>query len=94
MTTASPTPRYHGFTCPNCGSHMFGTHTHYRLMGDKYPHGTSVGQCQAFHHSQTDCRFEWNRDDPKAEAECMYEQTETEWQAGRAAFLASLSSAA
>lgn len=74
--------RYHGFTCPECGSHMFGTHIHHtKFMGDKYPQGTRVGTCNENQHSGNRCTFEWNRDDPAAEASAMYEQTREEWMA-------------
>ncbi len=73
--------RYHGFTCPNCGSHMFGTHTHHRAMGDKYPHGARVGQCNEHQHSGNGCTFEWNRDVAESEESCMYVQTREEWMA-------------
>ena len=73
--------RYHGFTCPDCGSHYFGTHTHHRAMGDKYEHGTKVGKCHEHQHSGNGCTFEWNRGDPEAEAVAMYEQTPEEWMA-------------
>lgn len=74
-------PRYHGFTCPNCGSHMFGTHTHYAQMGDKYPPGTRIGTCNEHCHSGNGCSFQWNRDDPVAENACMYQQTHEEYMA-------------
>jgi len=73
--------RYHGFTCPDCGSHYFGTHTHHRAMGEKYEHGTKVGKCNAHQHTGNGCAFEWNRDDPEAEAIAMYKQTPEEWMA-------------
>lgn len=79
--TTSTAPRYHGFTCPKCGSHMFGTHKQHESMGDAYPHGTSVGSCHAYVQGQGKCRFQWNRDDPKAEAEAMYTQSPDEWEA-------------
>lgn len=82
--------RYHGFTCPECGSHMFGTHKHHQAMGDKYAPGTSVGSCHAHHHGPSECRFEWNRDDAQAESACMYEQSEEEWLAEQAAFRESM----
>lgn len=76
------TGRYHGFTCPECGSHNFGTHTHRILfMGDKYPEGTKVGKCHENQHTGNGCQFEWNRDDPVVEAECIYHQTHEEWMA-------------
>lgn len=80
-------PRHHGFTCPNCGSHFFGTYRHHRTMGDKYPHDTSVGNCQEYLHAKSACRFQWNRDDAVAEAECMYTQTPEEWAQSHAAFV-------
>ena len=79
--------RHHGFTCPKCGSHMFGTHMHHSVMGDKYPHGASVGKCQGYLHEASDCRYEWRRDDASAEAECMYEQTPQEWMEAHQAFV-------
>ncbi len=84
--------RHHGFTCPACGSHFFGTRKHYAVMGDAYPTGTAVGMCNARQHQPSTCGFEWNRDDPQAEAQCMYEQTPEEWAADRRAFLDSLPS--
>lgn len=75
-------PRYHGFTCPNCGSHYFGTYKHHSAMGDQYPHGTSVGCCHAHHHDPSStCRFTWNRDDKEAEDKAIYHQTKEEWAA-------------
>ena len=79
--SSSAAPRYHGFTCPNCGSHAFGTHTHFEVMGPAHPPGSRVGTCQAYLHEQSDCRFSWNRGDEQAEAQCMYTQTPEEWAA-------------
>lgn len=72
-------PRHHGFTCPNCGSHYFGTYTYIDRMGTKFPHGTRVGECHAHHHAPSTCRFEWDRGDSSVESQVMYEQTEEEW---------------
>lgn len=72
--------RYQGFTCPNCGSHNFGTHTHRVLfMGKKYPEGTKVGKCHENQHTGNGCQFEWNRNDPVVEDQCMYQQTSSSW---------------
>lgn len=71
--------RYHGFTCPKCGSHYFGTHKHYAVMGSKYKAGTMVGTCHENLHSGNGCAFEWDRSDVAAESACMYEQTPEEW---------------
>lgn len=73
--------RYHGFTCPQCGSHYFGTGRYLSVMGDKYEHNTQVGYCQAWQHEPSDCRYEWNRDNKEQEAACMYQQTAEEWAA-------------
>jgi hypothetical protein len=71
--------RYNGFTCPNCGSHRFGTHAHHRSMGDKYRHGTLVGTCHENQYSGNGCIFEWDRGNPIEEAECIYQQTLEEY---------------
>lgn len=73
--------RYHGFTCPECGSHMFGTYTYQPSMGRKYPAGTRVGMCHENQHSGNGCRFEWDRSDPESESAVMYVQTLQEWMA-------------
>lgn len=88
------TPRYHGFTCPECGHHEFGTYTWPAAMGTLFPAGTSVGSCHSHQHHGTGCKFKWNRDDPDAESKAMYEQTPEEWAQGREAFLTGLRSQA
>ena len=73
--------RHHGFTCPNCGSHAFGTFKYHPAMGKQYPADTRVGSChEHYSTSESTCRFTWNRDDYLAESQCMYEQSEAEWQ--------------
>lgn len=85
--------RHHGFTCPQCGSHYFGTHVHHRVMGDKYPHLTRVGQCGARRHdASSQCKFEWNRDDSIQEHECIYMQTPAEWEQSYHAWLKEIDS--
>lgn len=74
-------PRHHGFTCPNCGSHRFGTYTYRAQFGSKYPPGTQVGHCNEHGNSGNGCEFTWNRNDKAAEDACMYAQTEQEWAA-------------
>ena len=68
--------RYHGFTCPKCGSHYFGT----SRMGKDAP---QVGRCNENQHSGNGCTYEWRRDDADADAACMYEMTEDEFHADR-----------
>lgn len=74
IETRKLTPRYHGFTCPECGSHMFGT-----IMK---PDGTKIGLCHENNYSGNGCSFTWNRKDPDMESKVMYKQTRAEWLAG------------
>lgn len=64
--------RYHGFTCPECGSHYFGTSNW---------HGVLTGHCHGDQHTGSGCGFTWDRTDKAEEARCMYEQTLEEWAA-------------
>ena len=73
--------QHQGFTCPQCGSHYFGTHMHHPVMGDRYPPKASIGSCHGYYHAQSECRYQWNRDDPVAEALCMSTPTPEEWMA-------------
>ncbi len=84
--------RHHGFTCPNCGSHFFGTYRYEAAMGDKYKSGTQVGKCNRHQHELSDCRFEWDRSNIEQESTAMYEQTKEEWDAEYAAFKRTLPS--
>lgn len=73
--------RYHGFTCPVCGGHSFGTsnipNTEY-TRGEKglqehlkpFELGVKLGNCQSV-TSKGMCDFRWDRDDPIAEMACM-----------------------
>lgn len=69
------TPRHNGFTCPNCGSHHFGTFKYHPSMGSEFPANTRVGTCNEHGHSGNGCTFRWNRDDKAQEDACMYQQT-------------------
>jgi len=76
--------RFHGFTCPQCSSHMFGSFKYNSAMGDEFPAGTFVGRCNGSAHyepkaKEIGCKFQWNRDDPKAEAAVIYHPSEEEW---------------
>lgn len=88
--TATPsvaTARHHGFTCPNCGSHYFGTFTNEAvrpggaLIDPNFPKQASVGHCNEHGHTGNGCQFRWNRNDAEMEAKCIYEQTLEEWMA-------------
>lgn len=69
------TNRYHGFTCPKCGSHFFGTSVLRGPDGQKQ----TFGRCHENQYSANGCDFTWDRDDAEAEAKAMYEQTKEEW---------------
>ena len=64
--------RYHGFTCPKCASHYFGTSS----MGKDAP---KIGKCNENQYSRNGCTYEWRRDDAEAEAACMYQMTREEF---------------
>ena len=81
MNTEQNQPRYHGFTCPNCGGHRFGSFKWHEKMGGKYPHMTFIGRCHENTYTNNDCTFEWVRDDPVQESACMYKQSKEEWMA-------------
>lgn len=80
VNSAESATRRAGFTCPKCGCHYFGTFVYHQAMGERYPHGTNVGQCHAKHYGVADCKHEWNRDIPEQEAQNMYEATPEEWE--------------
>ena len=73
--------RYNGFTCPKCGSHMFGTHINHKTFnGDKFPENARIGNCNENEYSLNECDFQWNRDIPEEEeAKAMYRQTPEEY---------------
>lgn len=77
----SITPRYHGFTCPDCGSHFFGTSKVPKGFFKDHPEATRVGHCHANAHTGNGCKFSWNRDDQEMEDKCIYNQTPEEWAA-------------
>jgi hypothetical protein len=62
---------YHGFTCPTCGSHYFGTHS--------LPNGTSVGKCHAHQHTGNGCTFSWDRTNASDEGNVMHYLSYDEW---------------
>lgn len=68
--------RYNGFTCPNCGSHMFRTFVINpgRVYKD-FPKESTVGACTENHYTLNECDFKWNRDVPEEESKVMYQQT-------------------
>lgn len=45
--------RYHGFTCPECGRHEFGT--------SSFPNGVMIGHCHGNSYSNNGCTFSWDR---------------------------------
>lgn len=63
--------KYHGFTCPNCGRHEFGTNS--------MPNGVSVGSCHGNSYSGNGCTFMWDRNKPEDEENVFYHQTPAEW---------------
>jgi predicted RNA-binding Zn-ribbon protein involved in translation (DUF1610 family) len=78
--------RYSGFTCPNCGSHFFGTTTWFAKMNRdlvysyvNYEPGTQVGFCHAHQHTGNGCRFTWDRSDPVQETQCLYKLSSEEY---------------
>jgi len=76
VTGFAPHPEkaaYHGFTCPVCGRHEFGT--------SPLPGGVSVGHCHGHQHSGNGCTFSWDRNNAADEANVMHTQTEEEWAA-------------
>lgn len=73
--------KFHGFTCPSCGSHMFGTHKNLGSVTNQYPAGAAIGSCQGFQDTPSECRFTWNRADSAIESQCLYSQTREEWMA-------------
>lgn len=78
MTTETPPVRYNGFTCPNCGSHMFRTFVNPGGFYKEFPAGATVGACTENQYSLNDCQFKWNRDIPEEENKAMYRQTKEE----------------
>lgn len=64
---------YHGFTCPNCGRHEFGT--------SSLPNGVSVGSCHGHEYSGNGCTFKWDRNNEADEAAAFYTMTREEWMA-------------
>ena len=63
--------RYHGFTCPECGSHYFST----EFFNDAAP----IGKCTENQYSKNGCAYKWCRDDAEAEGVCMYEMAREEF---------------
>lgn len=75
-TGFAPHPKkteYHGFTCPECGRHEFGT--------SGLPSGVSVGHCHGHQHSGNGCTFSWDRNNAVDEANVFHHQTREEWMA-------------
>lgn len=64
---------YHGFTCPECGRHEFGS--------SPLPNGVMVGHCHGHQHSGNGCTFKWDRNVPEDEANVFHHQTAEEWKA-------------
>lgn len=58
--------KYHGFTCPQCGGHLFGTAT--------WPNKSSVGHCNT-----PTCGYKWDRSDKAAEDAVIQYLTHEEW---------------
>lgn len=79
--------RYHGFTCPKCGGHMFRTTRNYKQFYKELPENVKVGVCTQKEHIEyyenapetPGCNYVWNRQDPEKEAEAIYFQTRDEW---------------
>lgn len=77
--------RYHGFTCPKCGSHHFGTH---KEINPKDGREVTIGSCHArLGYNNPDrnnsCNFSWNRMIPQQEELVMYFQSSEEWDSSR-----------
>lgn len=72
---SAPEPKYHGFTCPQCGSHKFGT----SRFKDETGKNQHRGYCHEDQYTRNGCRFSWDRDNPDEEKAAMYSQTEEEW---------------
>lgn len=80
------TQRYSGFTCPNCGSHLFGSFKWHSVMegghyvsidGRKPASGDLIGTCHGTTGGEEravtlDCHYRWNREDPTVEDRAMY----------------------
>lgn len=88
LKTATPNKSYHGFTCPMCGSHMFGTFKLPSLKSfssrysDQYAPGTSVGICHAHGHTGNHCDFHWDRSNKEHETIAIYEMPYEEYMNG------------
>jgi hypothetical protein len=54
--------KHNGFTCPDCGSHLFGTIS--------LPNGVSIGCC---HNTAANCHFKWDRRDVRSENNAVNE---------------------
>lgn len=71
--------KYSGFTCPVCGSHMFGSFRNLshngRLPYQQYPEGAIIGYCNENQYSFNGCNFIFNRDDKQQENACIYEMS-------------------
>jgi hypothetical protein len=65
--------KYHGFTCPECGRHEFGT--------SPLPNGVMVGHCHGHQHSGNGCTFKWDRKNAEDEKNVFYDMTREEWMA-------------
>jgi hypothetical protein len=63
--------KYHGFTCPECGRHEFGT--------SPLPNGVSIGHCHGHQHSGNGCTFKWDRNNKEDEKNVFYNMTRDEW---------------
>lgn len=80
--------QHHGFTCPSCGGHRFGTcstnfkpHGANELLYPQFPQGVSVGHCNEYLEGFKRCGFTWNRNDPEQEKACLHFMTMEQWAA-------------
>lgn len=65
--------KYHGFTCPNCGRHEFGT--------SPLPDGTLIGNCHGASYAaeSAGCTFSWDRNNAQDEKNAIYSMSREEW---------------
>lgn len=63
--------KYHGFTCPNCGRHEFGT--------NPLPGGVEIGVCHGNQYAGNQCDFTWNRNNEQDENNCFHNMTREQW---------------
>lgn len=62
---------YHGFTCPNCGRHEFGT--------SSFPNGVTIGHCHGNSYAANGCTFSWDRSNQADEDNAVHTMTSAEW---------------